>query len=104
MTYDTTDKLHSACDMSAGLSGQAAHCYSTLNMVYLKIIVAISVTGCERNTPQDRRLERQTTSALEQRPSYGREATQSLPLPLQRDSSLMSSSGVPLMPESKREG
>ena len=37
MTYDTTDKLHSACDMSAGLLGQAAHCYSTLNMVYLKI-------------------------------------------------------------------
>ena len=67
--------------------------------MHLKLTVAISVIGNERSAPQDRRLERQTTSALEQRPSYGREATQSLPLPLQRDSSQMSSSGISLMPE-----
>ena len=87
-------KVHSACDMLPELSGHGVHRCGTLNLVHLEPTVTSFVTGGERNTPQNRRLERQTTSALEQRLSSSSEATCSLPLPLQRDSLQMSSSGV----------
>ena len=87
-------RMHSACNMSVELLGHAVHRYGALNTVCLERTVAIAATGAERNAAQDRRLERQTTSALEQRLSYGSEATQSLPLPVRRDSSQMSLSGV----------
>ena len=91
--------MHSACKVFTEIFGPTVRHHEISRMVHLDDTVTISVAGGERSTPQDRRLERQTTSALEQRLSYGSEATKSLPQPLQRDSSQMSLSGVSLMPE-----
>ena len=96
--FDQTE-MHSARNVYTKIFGHTCHHHGISHMVHLELTVTISVAGGERSIPQDRRLEKQTTTALEQRLSYGSEATQSLPQPLQRDSSQMSLSGVSLMPE-----